>query len=146
MAYVNERVYDLCTMLLAMLIMTMPVEALGPSLAPVPVAHYRGGLLGVTANVYVCRSTKSAAIRLSGVPIGGPCSGQAYMDAEGRVTVNDPLASKLARRGVAVEAVDVGVNERQLWVRLMLPLGLGRMTMPLKRVTNEMVGVLESAR
>jgi len=140
----TDRVYDILTMFLMAMIATPPVRALGPSLAQVPVAHYRGGLLGVVANVYVCRSTKSAAIRLSGIPIGGPCTGQAHMDANGGVIVADPLASRLTRRGVVIEAVDVGVNERQLWVRLLLPLGMGRMTMPLERVTNDgLVGWIE---
>ena len=140
----TDRLYDALTVLMLLMFATPPVHALGPTLAPTPVAHYRGGLLGVTANVYVCRSTKSAAIRLSGIPMGGPCSGQAYMDANGGVIVADPLASKLTRRGVVIEAVDVGVNERQLWVRLLLPLGMGRMTMPLERVTNDgLVGWIE---
>ncbi len=134
MVYVNDRVYDLFTMLLAVLIMTMPVEALGPSLAKLPPAHYKGGLLGVRADVFVCRSSRSADIELAGAPIGGRCTGRAYLDNVGSVRVNEPLASKLARRGVSIDAVDVGVAERQLWVRMSLPFGLGRITMPLTRV------------
>ncbi len=116
------------------LLATPPVRGLAPTLAPVPSSHYRGGMLGVHADVSVCRNTKSATIVLTGLPIGGRCVGKAHMDEAGRVTVLDPLASKLARRGVVIDAVDVGIAERQLWVRMMLPFGLGRVTMPLNRV------------
>lgn len=115
------------------------VQALGPTLAVVPTAHYKGGMLGVSATVAICRGTRSAAIALTGLPIAGRCVGKAYMSADGGVILTDPLSSRLTRRGVVVEAVDVGVGERQLWVRLRLPLGLGRVTMSLDRVEGAKV-------
>lgn len=61
---------------------------------------FTGGLLGVSAEVLLCRHLNCAIVSLSGVPLGGRVSGVARLGTadSDKLIVEEPLKGVLARR------------------------------------------------
>ena len=95
---------------------------------------FTGKLLGVSAEVLLCRNLNCAIVSLSGVPLGGKVSGVARLgnaDSD-ELIVEEPLKGVLARRLVhLVNAVHDELSD-QVNVTVNLPL-FGKQTIILTR-------------
>jgi len=88
--------------------------------------HFSGSLLGVSAKATLCGDRRTALITLSGLPIGGEVSGEARLESDGAVKVEEPLRGVLSRRLVRIDAVEVVESGLAIAVHLALPFGIGR--------------------
>jgi hypothetical protein len=106
-------------------------------------AHSRerfvGGLMGVHADVTLCMDTKHAAIKLSGIPLGGTLEGTArFSDDEGSiVVVDEPLRTSLHRRFVNIVGVNFDRERDKVYVTVKLPFLLGTRTIMMGRAADD---------
>ena len=98
--------------------------------------HYKGGLLGVRANVTLFTRQSRAAIRLQGLPVGGLVEGGASFDSEYKVLLDDQLTARLARLRVRVLDVIPSASWDHVYVTVRLPMFLGTHTIGLARCLN----------
>ena len=103
--------------------------------------QFDGGMMGVKASVILDRHTERALINLRGVPVGGSLTGMAWFKNDGEsVEIESDLYHALGRRGVAIESAGAYKDYSYIWVRVKLPLGMGKIQMILPRtVTKERV-------
>lgn len=95
---------------------------------------YKGGLLGVKAELLLFRKQERAVVTLKGIPLGGTISGIARFDKDGfNVDLDPELELALNRRRVKIEGAGAFHDYSKVWVLIQLPLGLGRHTLSLDR-------------
>ena len=99
---------------------------------------FKGGLLGVSAEVLLYRKAEYAVIRLKGVPVGGSLNGMAWYKKDGwEVQLDERIAAALKRRMIKIVGVGAFHDYQKLWVLVHFPLGIGRKQIVLERVTTE---------
>lgn len=96
--------------------------------------HFKGGLLGVNADVDLYRRASRAHIQLKGAPIGGLLSGDATYDKHYNVKLDESFSSALSRLRVNVLSVYPSEDWTMVFVQVQLPFFLGRHTIRLRRV------------
>ena len=101
--------------------------------------RFVGGLMGVHADVTLCMHTKHAAIKLSGIPLGGTLKGTArFSDGEGSsVVVDEPLQTSLRRRFVNIVGAKFDRERDRVYVTVKLPFLLGTQTIMLGRAADD---------
>ena len=108
------------------------VYALGSTL------RYKGGLLGVSADVTLFTRQSRAAIRLQGIPVGGVLEGGARFDSDYKVFLDEQFEARLRRLRVRVLDVMPSPSWDHVYVTIRLPLFLGTHTIGLARdVTHQ---------
>ena len=96
--------------------------------------HFKGGLLGVNADVDLYRRASRAHIELRGVPIGGLISGDATYDKHYNVKLDESFSRALSRLRVSVLSVYPSGDWTAVFVQVQLPFLMGRHTIRLRRV------------
>lgn len=109
--------------------------------------RFVGGLMGVHADVTLCLATKHAAIKLSGIPLGGTLQGTArFSDGEGSsVVVDEPLRSSLRRRFVNIVGAKFDRQRDRVYVTVQLPFLLGTQTIMMARAEDEASAAVKAA-
>ena len=83
--------------------------------------RYGGGVFGVRADVQLNLSSRTARVRLRGIPIGGRVEGSAHFDEEGQLVLSPALHTALRRRAVRIEHAGVADAMDTCWVTADLP-------------------------
>lgn len=96
--------------------------------------RFKGGLLGVKADVELYRRASRAHIQLRGTPIGGLLSGDATYDRNYNVKLDESFSRALSRLRVNVLSVYPSEDWTMVFVQVQLPFFLGRHTIRLQRV------------
>ena len=98
---------------------------------------FRGSLLGVSAEVVLCKETSFAFITLAGLPVGGAVSGKAHFgsDDESDIVISEPLKGVLSRRFVTILHAHHDESEDCVYVAARLPM-VGKRVIVLKRQVN----------
>ena len=93
---------------------------------------FKGGLLGVSAEVVLYREAQFAVISLSGIPVGGHVSGNAEFGRDqDDIVIHEPLRGVLRRRFVKIVNAHYDEASGRVLVTARLPLGLGTHTITL---------------
>lgn len=95
-------------------------------------------MLGVSASVQLFVTSRRAYISLRGLPVGGKLIGIARFAEDGMgVSLEPHLEKALNARMVAIMSAGSSGDFSKMWVRVSLPLGLGRRKLTLYRVQDD---------
>ena len=94
------------------------------------VDHFEGNMYGVNAKVELSKRTRIAIVHLVGIPIGGRCSGTAWLKKNDIVVLEKSFEKRLNKRLVRVHTANLDNEAHQIIITVKLPMvGIVEMTL-----------------